>query len=170
MPAVTASDGFRRIAPDVRLGPGVEIGAFANLYGCSIGEATSLGTFVEVQKGASVGARCRIESHAFLCEGVTLEDDVTIGQGVCFTNGLVPRSVTPEGRFVTDGDWTALLTHVGRGARIGANSSILCGLRIGAGAKVRAGAVVTRDVAPGETVAGVPARPEASTAARPEGD
>ena len=147
------------IAPDVSLGEGVVIfhRDLVNLYGCRIGASTKIGAFVEIQKGAVVGQRCKISSHTFVCEGVTIDDDVFVGHGVVFINDLHPRA-TIDGRLQTDADWTVVPTHVGRGASIGSGATILCGLTIGPGALVGAGAVVTRDVAPGETVAGVPAR------------
>lgn len=139
------------IAPDVHLGSGVVIPhpELVNLYGCSIGESTSIGPFVEIQKGVLVGARCKIQSHSFLCEGVTVEDEVFIGHGVMFVNDRYPR---------VSGGWTLERVLVRRGASIGSGAVILCGLTIGEGAQIGAGAVVTRDVAAGETTAGVPAR------------
>ncbi|WP_118138617.1 acyltransferase [Oceanicella sp. SM1341] len=152
-----------------RIAPGARIThpELVNLYGCEIGEESRVGPFVEIQSGCRVGARCKVSSHAFLCEGVRLEDGVFIGHGVMFTNDRYPASVTPEGALKGPDDWECEPTHVGAGAAIGSNATILCGLRIGAGALVGAGAVVTRDVAPGTVVAGVPARP---IGARREGD
>lgn len=149
---------FARISPDVKVGRDVRIFAFVNLYGCSIGDETKIGTFVEVQKGASIGARCKISSHTFICEGVTIEDEVFVGHGVMFTNDKHPRATTAEGGLQTEADWSCVPTRVGRRASIGSGAVILCGVTIGEGAMIGAGAVVTRDVAPGATVAGVPAR------------
>lgn len=146
------------VVRDVTLGRDVRFWGFVNLYGCSIGDETRIGTFVEVQKGARIGARCKLSSHSFVCEGVTIEDDVFVGHGVMFINDKHPRAVAADGRPQTEADWTCVPTHVGRGASIGTGAVILCGVRIGAGAMVGAGAVVTKDVAPGAVVAGVPAR------------
>ena len=147
------------IASSVILGEGVIIfhPDLVNLYGCQVGANTKIGAFVEIQKGAVVGQRCKISSHSFVCEGVTLEDDVFIGHGVVFINDPRPRA-TIHGRPQTEADWTVVRTHVGRGASIGSGAAIMCGLTIGEDAMIGAGAVVTRDVAPGATVAGVPAR------------
>ncbi len=154
------------IAKNVRLGRGVRIlhPDLVNLYGCSIGDETRIGTFVEIQIGASVGARCKISSHSFICEGVSIDDDVFIGHGVMFTNDKYPRATTADGRPQGAADWTVQRTHVGRGASIGSNATILCGVTIGARAMVGAGAVVTSDVPPGAIVAGVPARQMAAAA------
>jgi len=149
---------YQRIAPDVKLGQRVKIFAFTNLYGCQIGDDVKIGTFVEIQKGARVGNRCKISSHSFLCEGVTLEDEVFIGHGVMFINDRFPRATTAEGAPQTDADWNCIPTIVKRGASIGSNATILCGVEIGEGATVGAGSVVTRDVPPGAVVAGNPAR------------
>lgn len=129
-----------------------------NLYGCIVGDESRIGTFVEVQAGAKIGARCKISSHSFICEGVTIEDEVFVGHGVIFTNDKFPKATTADGRPQQASDWTLQRTHVGRGASIGSNATILCGVTIGAGASVGAGAVVTKDVPPGVIVAGVPAR------------
>lgn len=147
------------IAADVVLGPGVTIfhPALVNLYGCRVGDDTKIGTFVEIQKNAVVGRRCKISSHTFICEGVTIEDDVFVGHGVMFINDRHPRAIV-EGRLQTAGDWSVVPTFVRRGASIGSGATILCGVTIGEDALIGAGAVVTRDVAAGETVAGVPAR------------
>lgn len=131
--------------------------ALVNVYGCTVGPGTRIEPFVEIQRGASVGARCRIGANAFLCEGVSLEDDVAIGPGVMFTNDRHPRAVTAAGTLMGPEDWTLETTRIGTGAVIGANATILCGLVIGAGARIAPGAVVTRDVPPGASVAGVPA-------------
>jgi acetyltransferase-like isoleucine patch superfamily enzyme len=128
-----------------------------NLYGCKIGEDTKVGTFVEIQKGATIGARCKISSHSFICEGVTLEDEVFVGHGVMFTNDKVPRA-TSEGALQTEADWTVIPTLVCKGASIGSGATIICGVTVGEKAVIGAGAVVTRNVPPGAIVAGVPAR------------
>lgn len=148
------------IAKDVQLGRDVRIPHpdLVNLYGCSVGDETKLGTFVEIQGGAHIGARCKISSHSFICEGVTIEDEVFIGHGVMFTNDRYPRATTADGRPQGPADWTVEPTRVGKGASIGSNATILCGIDVGAGATVGAGAVVTRDVPAGAVVAGVPAR------------
>lgn len=152
------SDALRLIAADVKLGRSVKIFAFTNLYGCEIGDETKVGTFVEIQKGAKIGRRCKISSHSFVCEGVTIEDEVFIGHNVTFTNDKLPRATRPDGGLQTDADWTCLPTRVEKGASIGSGSTILCGLTIGAGALVGAGSVVTKDVPAGAVVAGNPAR------------
>lgn len=148
------------IASNVELGPDVVIhhADLVNLYGCRVGAGTRIGTFVEIQRNVVVGRNCKISSHSFLCEGVTLEDGVFIGHGVMFTNDIYPRAVTADGSLKSDTDWTLVPTRVGRCASIGSNATILPGLSIGEGALVGAGAVVTRDVPPYATVAGVPAR------------
>jgi acetyltransferase-like isoleucine patch superfamily enzyme len=148
------------ISKDVVLGPGVMIHHpdLVNLYGCSIGEGTKIGAFVEIQKGVSVGARCKISSHTFVCEGVFIEDEVFVGHGVMFTNDLYPRSTNPSGAMQTEEDWKVVPTFVRKGASIGSGATILCGVTIGEGALVGAGAVVTTDVHPNDTVIGVPAR------------
>jgi acetyltransferase-like isoleucine patch superfamily enzyme len=136
----------------------VIVRSFTNLYGCTIGDETAIGTFVEIQRGVVVGARCKIESHTFICTGVTIEDEVFVGHGVMFVNDKNPRATTEGGELETPEDWELLTTHVGRGASLGSGAVILGGVRIGEGALVGAGAVVTRDVEPGTIVAGVPAR------------
>ncbi|MCJ9699550.1 MULTISPECIES: acyltransferase [unclassified Bradyrhizobium] len=148
------------ITRDVELGRDVRIlhPELVNLYGCTVGDESRIGTFVEIQAGARIGARCKISSHSFICEGVTIEDEVFIGHGVMFTNDKHPKAATADGRPQQASDWTLQRTHVGKGASIGSNATILCGVTIGAGASVGAGSVVTKDVAPGATVAGVPAR------------
>jgi acetyltransferase-like isoleucine patch superfamily enzyme len=147
------------IAPDVELGVDVAIPqpGLVNLYGCRIGDETRIGAFVEIQKRAAVGARCKISSHTFICEGVTIEDDVFVGHGVVFINDRHPRA-TVDGRLQTEADWQVVPTRVRSGASIGSGAVILCGITVGAGAMVGAGAVVTRDVPDGATIAGVPAR------------
>jgi UDP-2-acetamido-3-amino-2,3-dideoxy-glucuronate N-acetyltransferase len=149
---------YQRIAPDVKLGQRVRIFAFTNLYGCEIGDDVKIGTFVEIQKGARVGHRCKISSHSFLCEGVMLEDEVFIGHGVTFINDRFPRATNMDGRLQTDADWSCIPTVVKRGASIGSGATILCGVSIGERAVVGAGSVVTKDVPDGAIVAGNPAR------------
>lgn len=149
---------FQRIAPDVRLGQRVKVFAFTNLYGCEIGDDTKIGAFVEIQKGARVGCRCKISSHSFLCEGVTVEDEVFIGHGVTFINDRYPKSTNADGSPQTEADWKCIGTTVKRRASIGSGATILCGVVIGEGATVGAGSVVTKDVAAGTVVAGNPAR------------
>jgi acetyltransferase-like isoleucine patch superfamily enzyme len=149
---------FCAIADDVVLGRDVQIYNFVNLYGCEIGDETRIGTFVEIQRGARVGARCKISSHTFICEGIEIEDEVFIGHGVQFINDRYPRATTADGALQTEADWTLERTVVRRGASIGTGATILGGIEIGARATVGAGAVVTRDVPAGATVAGNPAR------------
>jgi len=148
------------IKENVVLGEGVAIPhpQLVNLYGCTIGEGTKIGTFVEIQKGASVGARCKISSHTFICEGVDIENGVFVGHGVMFTNDIYPRAVGAEGELQTEADWQVIRTRVKSRASIGSNATILCGITIGTEALVGAGAVVTRDVPDYKIVAGVPAR------------
>ena len=150
------SNGIR-IAADVRLGRDVAIHCFVNLYGCRIGDESRVGSFVEIQKNASIGARCKISSHTFVCEGVTIEDEVFVGHGVMFINDLDPRA-TSYGKPQTEADWKVVETRVCNGASIGSGAVILAGVTIGAGALVGAGAVVTKDVAAGTVAAGCPAR------------
>jgi len=149
---------FQRIAPDVKLGKNVKIYAFTNLYGCEIGDDVKIGTFVEIQKGARVGNRCKISSHSFICEGVQIEDEVFIGHGVIFINDLYPRATTAEGNLQTETDWTCVPTLVKKGASIGSGATVLCGITIGMRATIGAGSVVTKDVADDAVVAGNPAR------------
>src|SRR5215471_3456096 len=149
---------YRCIAPDVKLGQRVKIFSFTNLYGCEIGDDVKIGAFVEIQKGARIGNRCKISSHSFLCEGVTLEDEVFIGHGVTFINDRFPRATNPDGTSQTDADWTCIPTTVKRGASIGSGATILCGVTIGERATVGAGSVVTKNVPEGAVVAGNPAR------------
>jgi len=149
---------FVRIAPNVRLGRDVKIYAFANLYGCEIGDECKIGAFVEIQKGAKIGQRVKVSSHSFICEGVTIEDEVFIGHGVMFINDKYPRAATEEGTLQTEDDWVCTPTLVKKGASIGSNATILCGTTIGENAIVGAGSVVTHDVPPGAIVAGNPAR------------
>ncbi len=149
---------YSRIAADVKLGQGVQIYAFVNLYGCTIGDGTRIGTFVEIQRNAFIGKRCKISSHTFICEGVTIEDECFIGHHVVFVNDRYPHSVNPDGSLQTPDDWTCIPTRVCRRASIGSGAVILCGVTIGEGAMVGAGAVVTKDVPPGVIVVGNPAR------------
>lgn len=151
-------DNFIRVAPDVELGEGVRLFSFVNLYGCSVGAGTQIGAFVEVQRGARIGARCKISSHTFICEGVTIEDECFVGHGVLFINDRHPAAVRPDGSLKGAEDWVCEPTRVARRASIGSGAVILCGLTIGEGALVGAGAVVTKDVPPGAVVVGVPAR------------
>ena len=153
-----SDDALRRIAPDVKLGPGVKIYAFTNLYGCEVGEGSKIGTFVEIQKGARIGKRCKISSHTFICEGVTIEDEVFVGHGVVFINDKRPRATNPDGSMQTNADWKCETTRVCRSASIGSGATILCGVTIGERAIVGAGSVVTKDVPSDTTVAGNPAR------------
>lgn len=148
-----------RVASDVRLGRNVQMFGFVNLYGCEIGDDTRIGSFVEIQKGAKVGARCKISSHSFICEGVTLEDGVFIGHGVMFTNDRYPKATGPDGQLQTSGDWNCQRTLIKRGASIGSGSTLLGGITVGENAIVGAGSVVTRNVPPNTTVVGNPARP-----------
>jgi UDP-2-acetamido-3-amino-2,3-dideoxy-glucuronate N-acetyltransferase len=150
--------GNCRIAPDVKLGRGVVIVDFVNLYGCEIGDETKIGTFVEIQRGVRVGARVKISSHTFVCEGVEIEDHVFVGHGVMFINDRLPRAVTSDGELKGKSDWHEEKTVVRRGASIGSNATILCGVTIGEGAMIGAGSVVTKDVPPRAVVAGNPAR------------
>lgn len=149
---------FCRIAPDVKLGKDVKIFAFVNLYGCTIGDNTKVGTFVEIQKNAFIGRDCKISSHTFICEGVTIEDDVFIGHNVTFINDMYPRSTAPGGGLQTEADWKVVPTFIRKGASVGSSSTILAGVTVGEGAIVGAGAVVTKDVPPWTIVAGNPAR------------
>ncbi|HEU4477485.1 MAG TPA: acyltransferase [Pyrinomonadaceae bacterium] len=148
------------VAADVKLGPGVKIfqPELVNLYGCTIGTETKIGAFVEIQKNATLGSRCKISSHSFICEGVTIEDEVFVGHGVMFINDPYPRAVNPDGSLQTESDWEVVTTHVKQRAAIGSNATIAAGVVIGEGALVGAGAVVTRDVPDYAIVAGVPAR------------
>lgn len=149
---------FTVIADDVKLGEGVKVFHFVNMYGCEIGDGTKVGSFVEIQKGVMVGKNCKISSHSFICEGVTIEDDCFIGHGVMFINDKYPRSTNEDGSMQTEADWKVEKTHIKKGASIGSNATILCGVTIGENAIVGAGAVVTKDIPDGTTVAGNPAK------------
>lgn len=154
----TAQAALQRIASDVQLGARVQIRDFTNLYGCEIGDDVKIGTFVEIQRGARIGNRCKISSHTFICEGVTIEDEVFIGHNVTFINDRMPRATTSNGQLQTEADWKCESTRVGRGASIGSGATLLCGVTVGERAIVGAGSVVTRDVPPHSVVAGNPAR------------
>ncbi|CAN5483349.1 acyltransferase [soil metagenome] len=147
------------ISPDVKLGRDVKIFGFVNLYGCEIGDETKIGSFVEIQKGARIGPRCKISSHTFICEGVVIEEGVFIGHGVTFINDRLPRATNPDGRLKSDADWDCQQTLIKRGASIGSGATLLGGVTVGTNAIIGAGSVVTKDVPPNATVAGNPARP-----------
>lgn len=152
------SSNYLCIAPDVKLGDGVKLSKFINLYGCEIGDDTKVGAFVEIQKNASVGKHCKISSHTFICEGVTIEDDVFVGHGVTFINDTYPRSTTAEGQLQTEADWNVEKTLVKKRASIGSGCTILSNVTIGENAIIGAGSVVTRDVPPNSIAYGNPAR------------
>jgi UDP-2-acetamido-3-amino-2,3-dideoxy-glucuronate N-acetyltransferase len=147
------------VAPDVKLGRNVRISGFVNLYGCEIGDETKIGAFVEIQKGASIGPRCKISSHTFICEGVTIEEGVFIGHNVTFINDRYPRATNANGELQSEADWHCQRTFVERGASIGSGATLLGGITIGENATVGAGSLVTKDVPPNAVVAGNPARP-----------
>ena len=149
---------FCRIAPDVKLGENVKIHAFVNLYGCSIGDNTKIGTFVEIQKKAHIGRNCKISSHTFICEGVVVEDDVFVGHGVTFINDKYPRAINTTGGLQTEEDWVCIPTKIEKGASIGSGSTLLCGITVGQNALVGAGSVVIADVPANAVVAGNPAK------------
>ena len=149
---------MKKIAPDVVLGKNVTLNAFINLYGCRIDDDTKIGTFVEVQKNAFIGKRCKISSHTFICEGVTIEDDVFVGHGVIFINDKYPKATNESGELQIEEDWKVVQTLVKHGASIGSNSTLMCGITVGAGSIVGAGSVVTRNVPDKVIVAGNPAR------------
>ena len=161
---MSSGPAFQRIAPDVKLGRNVRIYDFTNLYGCEIGDDVKIGTFVEIQKGVKIGARCKISSHTFICEGVTIEDEVFIGHNVTFINDRHPRATSGTGQLQTEADWACVGTVVKRGASIGSGATLLCGITVGENALVGAGSVVTKDVPPGAIVAGNPARVVKSSA------
>jgi len=149
---------MKKIAPDVKLGKDVKIYDFVNLYGCQIGDNTKVGTFVEIQKGAKIGSKCKISSHTFICEGVTIEDNVFVGHNVTFINDLYPKATTENGELQTDDDWECIPTLVKKGASIGSSATLLSGITVGERAIVGAGSVVTKDVPPDTIVAGNPAK------------
>src|SRR3954453_12737995 len=157
-----ANEAPYRLINGVEFGDGVIVQAFTNLYGCAIGDGTRVGTFVEIQRGATIGARCKIQSHTFICAGVEIRDEGFVGHGVVFVNDKRPRAATSAGALQADGDWELLHTVVERGASVGSGAVVLGGVRVGAGALIGAGAVVTKDVPAGATVMGVPARAVAS--------
>jgi UDP-2-acetamido-3-amino-2,3-dideoxy-glucuronate N-acetyltransferase len=150
-----------RLIEDVEFGAGVVAQSFVNLYGCRIGEGSRIGPFVEIQRGVEIGARCKVQSHTFICQGVRIGDGVFVGHGVVFINDNIPRATAPDGSLQDQDDWLFLETVVEDGASIGSGAVVLGGVRIAAGALVGAGAVVTKDVEPGEVVVGVPAAPRA---------
>ncbi|MBN1576776.1 MAG: N-acetyltransferase [Chitinispirillaceae bacterium] len=152
-----SGDNFNRIAPDVVLGNNVKLSKFINLYGCTIGDNTKIGAFVEIQKNAVVGKNCKVSSHTFVCEGVTIEDEAFIGHGVMFINDKMPRSTT-NGMLQTEADWKVVPTLIKKGASIGSGATIMCGITIGENAMVGAGSMVLKDVAANTVVAGNPAR------------
>jgi len=149
---------MRKIAPNVKLGKEVKIYDFVNLYGCEIGDNTKIGTFVEIQKGAKIGKNCKISSHTFICEGVTIEDNVFVGHNVTFINDLYPRATTENGNLQKEEDWVCIPTLVKNGASIGSSATLLCGVTVGESAIVGAGSLVTKDVPAKTIVAGNPAR------------
>jgi UDP-2-acetamido-3-amino-2,3-dideoxy-glucuronate N-acetyltransferase len=149
---------MKNIAPDVQLGIGVKIFDFVNLYGCKIGDNSKIGTFVEIQKGADIGKNCKISSHTFICEGVTIEEGVFVGHNVTFINDRYPRSTSEEGEIQTESDWVCVPTLIKQGASIGSSATLLCGVTVGENAIVGAGSVVTKDVPSNSVVAGNPAR------------
>jgi len=151
-------NSYNCVADDVKLGTNVRLSKFINLYGCEIGDETKIGAFVEIQKNASVGKRCKISSHTFICEGVLIEDNVFIGHGVTFINDSYPRATTLEGNLQTEADWKIERTVIKKGASIGSGTTILCNTNIGENAIVGAGSVVTKDVPPNAIVAGNPAK------------
>ena len=151
-------DEPRKSLVNVKVGAGVRIFNFVNAYGCSIDDNSKIGAFVEIQKGASIGKNCKISSHTFICEGVRIEDNCFIGHGVMFTNDLFPRATNPDGSQQTDADWNLVETFIKKGASIGSNATILCGITIGENALIGAGAVVTKDVPANTVVAGNPAK------------
>ncbi len=152
-----SNEPIQRIAANVKQGKNVRIFGFTNLYGCELGDDVKIGTFVEIQKGSKIGNRCKVSSHSFICEGVTLEDDVFIGHNVVFTNDRYPRATT-DGKLQTEADWVCIPTLVKRGASIGSGAVLLCGITVGENALIGAGSVVTKDVPAGATVVGNPAR------------
>jgi UDP-2-acetamido-3-amino-2,3-dideoxy-glucuronate N-acetyltransferase len=158
MPDAPSNDAPYRLIDDVDFGHDVVVYSFVNLYGCRIGDGSRIGTFVEIQRGATIGAHCKIQSHTFICDGISIGDRVFVGHGVMFINDKRPRATATSGALQTEDDWTLLSTRIDDGASIGSGAVILGGVTVGAGAIVGGGAVVTRDVPPGATVAGSPAR------------
>lgn len=161
-------NSWNSIASDVKLGKNVRLSRFINLYGCEVGDETKIGPFVEIQKNARVGKRCKISSHTFICEGVVIEDNVFIGHGVMFTNDIYPRATAADGNLQTEADWRVQPTIICKSASIGSGATILCNLSVGENAIVGAGSVVTRDVPPNVIVAGNPARVLRAIEANPE--
>jgi len=157
MEIVTLNDNTQSLN-NVKLGEGVKIFKFVNAYGCSIDDNSKIGAFVEIQKGASIGKNCKISSHTFICEGVHIEDNCFVGHGVMFTNDLFPRATNPDGSQQSEEDWTVVETFIKKGASIGSNATILCGITIGENALIGAGAVVVKDVSANSVVVGNPAR------------
>jgi len=157
-PRILQAQPYQQVAPDVKLGKGVRIYGFTNLYGCEIGDDVRIGAFVEIQKGAKVGNRCKISSHSFICEGVILEDEVFIGHNVTFINDLYPRATNADGQLQSEADWKCIPTLVKKGASIGSSATLLCGITVGENAIVGAGSVVTKDVPPNSVVVGNPAK------------
>ena len=155
----TTSPSLKRIAPDVKLGKDVKIYDFVNLYGCSIDDNSKIGTFVEIQKGSKIGKNCKTSSHTFICEGITIDDDVFIGHGVTFINDKYPRATNGDGGLQTEEDWVCVPTKVEKGASIGSGSTLLCGITVGQNAIIGAGSVVIADVPQNTIVAGNPAKP-----------
>lgn len=158
MPAVPANEAPHRLFNEVEFGDDVVVFSFTNLYGCRVGDGSRVGPFVEIQRGAVIGSRCKIQSHTFICDGVEIGDGVFVGHGVMFVNDKFPQATNASGELAGGDDWTLLPVRVGDGATIGSGAIVMGGVTIGAAAMVGAGAVVTRDVAPGEVVVGVPAR------------
>jgi UDP-2-acetamido-3-amino-2,3-dideoxy-glucuronate N-acetyltransferase len=149
---------YQKIAADVKMGKGVRVFAFTNLYGCEIGDDVKIGTFVEIQKGAKIGNRCKISSHTFICEGVVIEDEVFVGHNVTFINDLLPRATAGDGQLQTEADWKCVPTRVEKGASIGSGATLLCGITVGQRAVIGAGSVVTKNVPADTIVAGNPAK------------
>ena len=166
MAGAPANDAPYRLLSNVDFGEDVVVQAFTNLYGCRIGDHTRVGPFVEIQSGVEIGASCKIQSHSFICTGVTIEDEVFVGHGVVFINDKRPRATTEEGELQTDEDWELVETVIERRASLGSGAIVMGGVRVGAGAIVGAGATVTKDVPPGEVVAGNPARALAAATRR----
>jgi acetyltransferase-like isoleucine patch superfamily enzyme len=166
MAGAPANDAPYRLLTNVEFGEDVVVQAFTNLYGCRIGDHTRVGPFVEIQSGVDIGVSCKIQSHSFICTGVTIEDEVFVGHGVVFINDKRPRATTDQGELQTDDDWELVETVIERRASLGSGAIIMGGVRVGAGAIVGAGATVTKDVPPGEVVAGNPARALAAATRR----